>query len=323
MIDELILREPSGRRSEAEQSRLTDWRRASPENERHYQQMRSLLAATQTAVERMPIPPPPPIASMMRKPAPAAVPRQGAVLAIGAGLWWGLGVAAAATLAAVFIITRAPLVPNAARGPQALEFVSNRNSARTVRLEDGSVVRLAPGARLTMLADREAVVEGRGYFAIAPDTAHPFHIRSSAGEVVVVGTQFDLQVNPGSLEVLVVKGIVNLSGSGKSVRVTASERGWIEAGTAPSGAPVDSVYVSRALTWLGNFLAFEETRLDDVAVALERHFGTSVVVSDSALAKETVTAVFEDETLAAAAEYICRAVSAKCIIQPDRVVIAP
>jgi ferric-dicitrate binding protein FerR (iron transport regulator) len=77
------------------------------------------------------------------------------------------------------------------------EFVTDTAEMATARLDDGSVVRLAPRSRLRVSHAahvRESWLDGEAYFAVAHDKARPFRVRTRAGTVEVLGTRFDLRV---------------------------------------------------------------------------------------------------------------------------------
>jgi ferric-dicitrate binding protein FerR (iron transport regulator) len=77
----------------------------------------------------------------------------------------------------------------------------------------------------------------------------------------------------------------------------------------------------RLLNWAGNFLAFQQTPLSDVAVELERHFDVRIAITDSALANRTVTAWFADRSLQEVLRIVCAATLAECTAGPGGVIM--
>jgi transmembrane sensor len=324
--DELIAHEFHGALSEEEKVRLQEWRQESLAAELHYAAMVRLLEMSLQASARVSVPPPPPVHALMREALPPPsiadrsrrrVPR----LHVKAGL----GLLAAAAVATVLVIVPR-MSPMQERQNAAAPGVihSSDSEARTLRLGDGSIVRLAPGGRLVTddSAPRRVWLDGRAFFAVSPDSSRPFHIITGAGEAVVLGTQFDLRFESGSLQLLVVEGAVSLSSDGNEVTVRAQEIGAATGSGPPTARRVDPDFIRRELQWLEGFVAFRHTPLSRVALELTRQYGVEVVV-DSGIAGVTVSGEFENEPLDAVVDYVCRAVSARCVVTPDRVTIGP
>src|SRR5690606_33789755 len=184
--------------------------------------------------------------------------------------------------------------------------------ARTV-LEDGTIVQLAPSSRLEFsgpFGDREAVLEGRAFFAVQSDSTRPFRIRLPDGEVEVLGTRFDLQAREGITQVAVVEGTVRMASHGERLTVDANHIGR-HSGRAP--AEVEAVAnVYEELEWLGSFLAFQATPLAEVAAELEHRLGIQVEIADPALLDRTMTGWFAQQTHGEMIEAICLAINAHC-----------
>lgn len=81
------------------------------------------------------------------------------------------------------------------------EFVIPRGGENTVILADGTTVYLNAGSRLTypvrFVGKRRIVaLEGEAYFDVAKDEAHPFIVQTHLGEVIVLGTAFNINAYP-------------------------------------------------------------------------------------------------------------------------------
>jgi transmembrane sensor len=193
----------------------------------------------------------------------------------------------------------------------------------TARLDDGSVVRLAPKSRLRVqpIADRREVwLDGEAFFAIAPDSARPFTIRTRNGAVEVLGTRFDLRVVGSELRLVVTDGRVALTAGAERRVVTAGQMAHLD-----RGVPVVQALASpdTLLDWMGGFLAFQNTPLRQVARELEHRFGVRVLLPDSALASRTVTAWFTGHDLDQVLAVICGAVDAHCTLRDGVASIEP
>jgi ferric-dicitrate binding protein FerR (iron transport regulator) len=206
----------------------------------------------------------------------------------------------------------------------AAEFVTGPSEMVTVKLSDGTVVRLAPESRLRLTTNaREVWLEGQAFFGVAAHAGKPFRVRTHAGTAEVLGTRFDARSREGSLRVVVVEGKVKLSAGDESLELIANEMGRISSGTPLEGQAVDEEALLNELDWLGKFIVFKATPLGDAARELSRHYGVPVAVLDSTLAQETIEGWFADRDLSEVIEILCRAVDAHCSILPSGVTIQP
>jgi transmembrane sensor len=194
----------------------------------------------------------------------------------------------------------------------------------TARLDDGSIVRLAPQSRLRVnptAGTREVWLDGRAFFAVARDERRPFIVRTRAGDALVLGTRFEVVVGNEDLRVAVVEGKVALSSGGETARVTAGEVSNVVEGQTPSVEKVENVH--ELLDWVGDFMVFESTPLSEVAREIERRYQMRVIIPDSALARRTVSAWFTDQSVESILTVICRAVDAHCSVQGSVASIEP
>jgi len=207
---------------------------------------------------------------------------------------------------------------------QAAEFVTGPTELATARLSDGTVVRLAPSTRLRVgeRSDRREVwLDGKAFFAVAADDQTPFTVRTRAGDALVLGTRFEVDVTTENLQVLVVEGKVAVGAPEQRVEVEAGQVSRARSGIVPEvSAAVD---VAGHLDWMGPFFAFENTPLRQVAVELEARYSLRVKIADSSLESRTVTAWFGDESPEAVLRVICRITDVYCSIRNGVVSIEP
>lgn len=314
-MDELIDRARRGEASEAELTELTAWRRASGEHERQYRETVRLLDAARSLGHT------PAIAHPTAHEIVARVASRrrfsGATIA---ARWapWAIA-AAAAIIAVVSLRSRADTVSNGGiPGWGATEVVTGASELATVQLGEGSVVRLAPSSRLRVLAGRERVVhlEGRAFFAIERIPQYPLRVHTAAGDARVLGTRFELATNANQLELRVVEGKVALSTQRERVDVAAGEESAVHDGTVARPTRVTTPAVA---TWVGSFLAFQATPLGKAAREIERVYGTPVTITDSTLARETITATFTDRPVQEVVNVVCSVLNARCDVRDGKV----
>jgi len=313
-VDDLIASVLSDEAGEFEIRRLDEWRRASPDNERRYQELAEVWRLCEAADAGVTVPPAPSAARIVAE----AERRRARAIPLAArrarpahGWWWAGAAAAALAVFAAVGRWRSAAVDEFATGPA---------QTRNVVLSDGSVVRLGPGSGLRVRRTDERRMELRGvaFFAVATDSTHPFVVSTEVGAVQVLGTRFELRAGADSLRLVVVEGSVRLSGSGGRVEVARGSVGRIAGRSRPivSAAPD----VLALLDWPQGVLLFQATPLEEVLREVGSRFGKPYSIREPELARQTVTAWFEDEPLEEVVNTVCLVVGARCVVG-DTVVV--
>lgn len=319
-MDQLIIQVLQGTASASERERLRSWRESSPANEQWYQEVSATWNATASHPEHAETNRP--LAHDIVSAAETGRTRrhQGnrtrpfrQAAAVAAALILGL-----------FIGESRPAAPIGASALEAAEFVTGTAELATARLSDGTVVRLAPSTRLRVGGgdgQREVWLDGKAYFAVARDDSAPFTVRTRAGDALVLGTRFEVDVTSDDLRVLVVEGSVEVGSEVHRVKVEAGSRSRTVRGLSPEVSQAEDVL--KHLDWMGQFMAFENTPLRQVAREIQDRYGIRVEIPDSALARRTVTAWFGDDEPEAILKVICRIANAHCSIRDHVASIEP
>ncbi len=311
-MDELIVKQLEGRATDIEARRIDQWRRASAENERAWQEAREVWELMGSAA---PAPSGTPPSAAEVTAAAEARRRRSAARRRGKGLlrspWLSYGLAAAAVAALVIAG-----MERGSRGaaPNLLTPTSSSTMAGnvvTMSLSDGTVVRMATSTHLRFPPrsdGREVELEGRAFFAVAPGDV-PFVVRTDVGSVTVHGTRFEVRAEGDELRLVVVEGRVLLEGRGGTAEVAPGQVAFLSRGGAPR--VVDREDVWALLEWPAGLLLFQATPLAEVAEEIGRRFGRPVEV-DPAIASRRVTAWFEDESLDEVVSAVCLVAGASC-----------
>jgi len=228
--------------------------------------------------------------------------------------------AAAAGLVAILVLERPAPTPPSSVAPESFTATTE---ASELGLRDGSVVLLAPASQLRTAPDndREVWLEGRAFFAIRSDPAHPFVVHTRAGDARVLGTRFVLDARGDSVKLGVVEGRVELDGGGEQIVVGAGRVMRGSFGEPPT--PAADTDVSGLTEWIRNVLVFQETTLGRAASEIERLYGVHVAFPDGAIRARTITAVFHDQPLDSVLYTVCRALDVRCSQRGDTVEIRP
>jgi ferric-dicitrate binding protein FerR (iron transport regulator) len=314
-VDELIDRARRGEADATELAELDAWRRASSENERHYHSTRRLLdagrglASIETSVVR------PEAAEIVAR--VTSRRRFAGNTSIARMAPWAI--AAAASIVAIVSLQSRVTTDDVIPGWAATEVVTGASELATVKLGEGSVVRLGPSSRLRVLSNRarEVSLEGRAFFAVERMPRYPLRVHTRNGDARVLGTRFELATNADRLELRVVEGRVALSTQREQIDVAAGEEARVQNGAV--ARPTRFVGPAAAARWVGTFLAFQATPLREAAREIERVYGTPVTISDSALARETITASFTDRPVQEVVNVVCSVLNAHCEVRDGRV----
>jgi transmembrane sensor len=316
-MEETVVRYLQGLASKSDLRDLEQWRCASPANQEKFREIVRVWELTAAARARI---------SDHRATANnvirEAAGRRARLRDTGRTVWI-LGGAAAALLATGLGIGYLAAGTVSGGAPlAAAEFSTGAWEMATVRLGDGTIVRLAPHSALTVSGEkrhREVRLEGEAFFAVAKRPGSPFTVRTRHGDALVLGTRFDVRVQKEDLRVVVVEGRVALSSGGGQVNI---ERGQMA--VAPAGGRATVLAVDRPdelLDWLNYSLMFQATPLEQVADEIRRRYKVSVDL-DSTLAKRTVTAWFTNQSLEEVVTITCRVVGATCSTRDGKVVIS-
>jgi len=235
--------------------------------------------------------------------------------------WWG------AAAAAMLLLTVGSLPFWFAQGRGggaaiAAEFRTGPGEMATVRLGDGSIVRLAPESRLSFTGRsdaREVELEGTAFFAVEPTNQGRFIVRTALGETQVLGTRFEVRVREDSLRVLVVEGQVAVSVGDERILVDGGNMMLSSGEGSPSLVAVEDELAF--LGWMDGWLVFQGTPLAQVAREVQRRYGVTVHIEDEELAARTVTAWFADEAVEEVITVICRVAQATCVLQESSVMV--
>jgi transmembrane sensor len=314
-MEETVVRYLQGLASKSELRDLEQWRQASARNQERFRELvRSweLTAAGQPRIGRRDAS----AHAVIRE----AESRNGRLRR--ARSPWAVGGAAVALL--VVGLGIGYLAAHTADGAAPLgaaEFSTAAWEMATVRLGDGTIVRLAPESRLQVSAargQREVSLEGEAFFAVAKKPGSRFTVRTRHGVALVLGTRFDVRVQKNDVRVVVVEGRVAFSSGGEEVAIEKGQMAVAEGSGKATVSTVDRPDV--LLGWLRHSLVFQATPLDQVAAEIRRRYDVRVDL-DSTLAKRTVTAWFTSQSLEEVVTIVCRVAGATCSTRNGKVVI--
>jgi transmembrane sensor len=205
------------------------------------------------------------------------------------------GGAAVATIGALLLLRDAPLYLMS-------DHYTGVGASKQITLDDGSRIELnsrtAVALRFTSGERRVVLLEGEGWFDVAPDAARPFVVEAAGGTVTALGTAFDVSLDHGTAQVAVGQHRVRVTSGGREIIVGEDEETSYTSGAATKAATAADL--DRVSAWRKGQLMFENRPLGEVVDALGRYRHGLVYFADPALRGRRVTGVFRiDDPLAA------------------------
>ncbi len=182
------------------------------------------------------------------------------------------------------------------------EVYTLSGQTRNVSLPDGSTLRLAPQSRLVYPSSfeggvRKVFLQGEAYADITHNEKVPFEICSEDVTVTVLGTEFNFSsyLSDSECELALVDGSVEMRidspASGHTIRMKTGDMVRYDR----SSGSVERQRFS-ADSYLQNVkrdgIQFTNRRMEDIVRALERRFGTQIVIEDEAIKQERFYASF-------------------------------
>jgi len=184
--------------------------------------------------------------------------------------------------------------------PATTAIASAASSVRTIALPDGSRVMLDRHSEIRIAFDRGQrrlrLLSGRARFEVAHDAARPFTVDAGDGSVVAHGTIFDVAFDGGDIQVVLLRGAVEVRKHsaisptrGEGVRHLAPGQA-IRIGRGPLPVPVTASGLD--LQWADTMIAFENASLSDAVAAFSRTSPRPVRLDGAALARHRLTGAF-------------------------------
>ncbi|OUQ53198.1 hypothetical protein B5E60_08420 [Alistipes sp. An116] len=205
--------------------------------------------------------------------------------------------AAAAAILAAGIMTLLLL-----ERPVEMIVVENMDSGiRELMLEDSTHVWLRNGAKLSYPKkfaknERPVTLTGEAFFDVARDTSRPFTVNTSAVEIKVLGTRFNVQTeqNGNITEVALESGSVALHMPGADVADVKIKPGEL----AVANQHDLSISVSEAdpylsSAWKEKVLTFRARPLDYILQTLANAYGIEIRLGNENLGKTSYTGKFK------------------------------
>ena len=169
--------------------------------------------------------------------------------------------------------------------PQPTAYATRVGQTMSVSLPDGSLAVLDTNSELRAWPPgktrRLELVRGRAFFKVAKDPARPFVVQAGDHSVTALGTQFDVDLRPARLKVVLSEGRVRV----KSDRPAAGAASAVDMNAGYQLVARGGDWnLSRADTqdaegWVMGRLVFDDAPLTEIAAELGRYTVAPITVS--------------------------------------------
>jgi len=224
--------------------------------------------------------------------------------------WSALGLAAAAAFAVLFWRENPAPFFQPARPPVATLSTALAAPCEQRTLDDGTVVELNRGARLTVLFTAELrrvrLERGEAHFTVAKNPSRPFVVEVAGVTARAIGTAFNIRLDSAAVEVLVTEGRVQLGHQAAAAAgvtapplLVARQRAVIplDAPAAPDIATLSEADLTTRLAWQPRLLDFTDVPLAVVVGEFNRRNPVQLKVASAALAALRLNASFRSDNV--------------------------
>jgi transmembrane sensor len=155
----------------------------------------------------------------------------------------------------------------------AMAYETGNKEIREITLPDGSIATLNADSKLTVDGDwsdeRVLQLEGEAFFSVGKGSR--FKVFTKYGEVLVLGTSFDVKARENGLHVMCETGRVLVTANSEDVILTPGQQAFVKAGHLVSTPSAHS-----AKAWMDGLFVFEDQPLDEVLNEIERQFNVDI-----------------------------------------------
>ena len=180
------------------------------------------------------------------------------------------------------------------RDPHSDEFTTRTGEQIEITLADGSRVWLGPQSRLLVAFNKVRrgiqLTTGEAFFAVKKDANRPFAVRSAGGDIIAVGTAFNVRAVDEHVTVSVSEGVVAVMPKAQravpepeSVRVASGEQLTFTAQQSIKSLAIVRSPSGERARWRDGVLVYRDESLQEVVSDVVRYSGTQIEIADAAV----------------------------------------
>ena len=214
--------------------------------------------------------------------------------------WGGIQIGRRSVAAGLTALVAAPLGAVwwlNARATPGRAYRTGLGEQRTVTLGDGSRVSLDANTVLKVAYSRDLrLIEfatGRAQFEVAKDATRPLKVRAGAKTITALGTAFTVERQAEHVVVTLVEGRVAVTEDGAAAATEMKPQQQLV--LIPGGPPVlrQEVDTDRAMAWREGKLVFDDETLADAAQRLNNYSAVKLVIEGDAVRNLRISGIFK------------------------------
>ncbi len=174
---------------------------------------------------------------------------------------------------------------------------------KTIKLSDGSVIRLNSGSKLIFpkqFANDNRTVELRGeaFFDVSKDSNRPFIIKTGDVSTQVLGTSFNIRNYDfeDNIEVALVSGLVKINDSQGNETLLKPLEMAVYSKDAKN-IKKNGFNIKLVTSWKDNIIVFEKASINQIMGKLERWYGVKIEIDFEKPIVGLYSGEFQNETL--------------------------
>lgn len=210
--------------------------------------------------------------------------------------WW-IGAAAAVLIICAGLF----LWKNTGSTRTESSVASNYGERSTKELPDGSTMILNANSNVRLSKgweegqDREVWLDGEAYFQVRKTKEKSrFIVHTDQLDVIVTGTQFNVNHRDNKTTVLLTEGSVTIrTCDGKEVNMKPGD--YVE--MLDNNIERKTAKEENVLAWKDNKIAFDNTPINEVAKLISNHYGIKVNIKDEAVKQDSLTGIMSNTNL--------------------------
>ena len=288
-IDELIATYLSQGLESEKLSELENWLKASPENQKHFQQMREIWFSTISANEEERYNKEEAYSRFLNR--TCQIPQEEKTVKKLSLHKFFYGAAAVALLCLISFASYRTGTEQVKKQFAEMVVEAPLGSKTRLYLPDGTLVWLNAGSTITYsqgfgVEERKLKLSGEGYFEVTRNKQVPFELTTKELQLRVLGTKFNFRNYPEDEEVSVslLEGKVSLRNYLKNDALCYLEPDQKAILNKKNGKLMVSASEARyTAEWTNGFLFFDEELLPDIIKELERSYNVKIYIEDESL----------------------------------------
>ena len=204
---------------------------------------------------------------------------------------------------------------------------------RTVMLDDGSSVTLAPQSAVDVSIDADRryahLISGKAYFDVASDPGRPFQVETGDAVVTVLGTGFEVRQDGDETAISVGHGRVRVAPLNAPAAAHAfADQVLTQGETLRIGATGEATKaklpVWRIAAWREGRLIGQDTAMEKLVDELRDYYRGKIIITDKTFASLPVTGIYNLNNPASALKAVASAQNGRIRqITPWLMIISP